>query len=101
MKLWILVPGFIFVILPYPFPAKNEFFSSVSPDKTRIAQFYWKGSGVAGVITRDNPWVYLEINDLNTGKVTGYDIWADTPCDGVESIENHIAWKMVHGAIAT
>jgi len=85
--------GLIFAIIaPYPFPITNEVLVVESPDKNEKAIFYWRASGLMGVVSEDNPWVYLKVINKKTSMVREYNIWADTPCDGVERLKNNLGW---------
>ena len=46
-----------------------------------------------GVISKAEPWVYLEIKKPNSIVKEHYKIWGDTVCDGVERLKNKVHWN--------
>jgi hypothetical protein len=78
---------------PYPFPIKLSLQETISPDKTQKAAFYWRAHGGFGLITKAEPWVYLEITKQGDEKAQSYSIWGDTPCDGVKRLKGNVPWE--------
>ncbi len=94
MKKAVIIVGVILVLVaPYPFPLSKEIQIVKSPDGDEKAIFYWRGSGLLGYISKDNPWVYLKVINIKTDKERNYSVWADTPCDGVERLKTQISWS--------
>jgi hypothetical protein len=65
----------------------------VSPDGKETATFFWKPAGLLGVISKDNPWVYMEIRDSASGQLLlERSTWGDTPDDGLNRFSDARPW---------
>lgn len=82
------------IFAPYPFPVKEKILTEISPDGNKKVIAYWRGSGLIGYLSEDNPWVYIIIEDIRVHSMRKYYIWADTPCDGVNRLSDKISWKI-------
>ena len=81
------------IIAPIPLPHSTHLGAVVSPDKSLELKAYWKPSGVMGLISGAEPFVYGEVVDVKTGSVVKeLEIWADTPQDGIDRFKKELGW---------
>jgi hypothetical protein len=75
---------FLTLLSVWPIPPARHITTIVSPDGNEVAYLYWKPCGLIGMITRDNPWLYLEIRDPASGElVLKRRAWGDSPEDPI------------------
>ena len=80
---------------PWPLPVWFAIQTDVATDGSGSAEFYWKPAGALGLITQDNPWVYVEIRESGPRARTRIErIWADSPCDGVDRLRASVPWPV-------
>ena len=81
------------IIVPIPLPHSTPMSIVVSPDKSFELRSHWKPSGVMGLISGAEPFVYGEVVDIKTGSVVKeLEIWADTPQDGIDRFKKQLGW---------
>src|SRR5262249_27356966 len=85
--------GLVLVIGPWPLPVRFEIQRDIAPDGKNAAHFYWRPAGIIGLVSRDNPWVYVAVRD-GSGRIHTSSVWADTPCDGVRRLRNNVTWQV-------
>jgi hypothetical protein len=85
---------FLWVGFVAPLPPHRPVREDVSPDKTQLARYTWKPAGLFGQITEDNPWVYLTLVELSSGKTTAsFQAWGDTPDDAISRFKDKVPWR--------
>src|SRR3954468_21247724 len=72
-----------YVCLLCPIPPKRLASTLTSPNGKEIARFYWRPCGLLGAVTKDNPYVYMEIRDTASERlILSQSTWGDIPKDG-------------------
>jgi hypothetical protein len=85
----------ILLLAPWPLPIWFAIQTDVAADGAGSATFYWRPAGAVGLLTRDNPWVYVEIRKPGPrGRTHTERVWADTPCDGVNRLRSVVPWPV-------
>jgi hypothetical protein len=88
-----LLPLIIYGLLFWPLPWERIVQTETLPDGALTATFSWRPCGVLGVVTRDNPWVYLTLREQATGKeVARYSALADTPEEAESRLATQKPW---------
>jgi len=89
----LFLPCGLYLIGFCPIPFEQIVKEETSPDGSQIAQYSWKPCGLFGVITQDNPWVYLTIREKSSGRVLSrYSTWGDMPNDGEIRLSSFRPW---------
>jgi len=88
-----LALGLAAIILVLPIPPKRVVYEETSQDKAMLARYSWKPAGLVGWITEDNPWVYLDVYDLRTGKrLQHFSTWGDVRWDAIDRLHGFLPW---------
>src|SRR5262245_11910601 len=87
------------VILVAPLPPDRSVAHEISPDGRYVAKFSWRPAGLIGMVTRDNPWVYLTVVESESGRVLErHYTWGDTPADACHRLGSLVPW---HSGVAS
>ncbi len=97
LKLWAiwcsLLVLLVLIISIVPLPPKRTVYEEASPDGTKRAVYSWKPADVVGSLSQDNPWVYLDVFELPSGRrLAHFSSWGDGPWDGIEILHRHLPW---------
>jgi hypothetical protein len=87
------------VALVTPIPPDHALTESRSPDGEYIAKFSWRPAGFLGLVTKENPWVYMTIVQSSTDKVVErHRAWGDVPSDACERLGSLAPWHIAISA---
>ncbi len=90
----VMVILLVILVAPLPIPPDRVLSEESSPDGGLIAEFSWRPSGLLGLITDDNPWVYLTIRERESGDVVErHRSWGDVPFDAYSLLGHHVPWQ--------
>lgn len=97
LKLWAVWCGLlvllVLIALIAPLPPKRTVYEEISPDGTMRAVYSWRPAGLVGSFSQDNPWVYVDVYELTSGRrLAHYSSWGDVPWDGIERLHRHLPW---------
>ena len=83
----------VYLCLFCPIPPKRLASTQTSPDGKEVARFYWRPCGLLGAVSKDNPYVYVEITDTASDMlVLSQSTWGDIPNDGPHRFAGIRAW---------
>jgi hypothetical protein len=82
------------VVWVAPLPPDRAVAEEFSPDGRHVAKFSWRPAGVIGIVTRDNPWVYVTIVESSSGRVVArHETWGDVPADACDRLGSLVPWR--------
>jgi hypothetical protein len=91
----VLIVTSVALLLVAPLPPRRLAYEEGSPDGKYLAQFFWKPAGMMGLVTQDNPWVYLVVTERSTGRVVvKSSTWGDGPRDGIRLLGRDVPWRL-------
>ena len=76
-----------------PLPPDRVLKVEQAPDGQRIAVYSWRPAGLVGMITKNNPWVFLTIRDRASNRVLArHAMWADMPEEAEVRLAGQKPW---------
>lgn len=84
----------VLALTPFPLPPDRHIADHASPGGSFIARAAWRPAGLLGLISGDNPWVYVNLVDEDSGNtIARYRTRGHVPGDVYTRVLDHEPWS--------